>query len=168
MLGSKVIISCQECLKGIGILISLNRSPGNISVFFLDRILSVEFDNPWHFQHFTQSIILKECLVIQSSLKHSERTESWFYLYLYPEDKLFIIPSLTEIKTEFVKELFKERLPISCINCAYSAFKKKKKKGSSTLLFCSQIVLYAWFNRNIYNIPELLPNVQLTILLLET
>lgn len=128
----------------------------------------MEFDNSWHFQHFTKSVILKECLVIRSSLKCSERTESQFYLY--PEDKLFIIPSLTEIKEEFVKELSKEK----ATNIFYSLtvhtqpFQKKKKKVSGTLLFCSQIVLCAWFDHNIYNIPELLPNVQLTILLLET
>lgn len=101
----------------------------------------MEFDNSWHFQHFTKSVILKECLVIRSSLKCSERTESQFYLY--PEDKLFIIPSLTEIKEEFVKELSKEK----ATNIFYSLtvhtqpFQKKKKKSlvpcfSAHRLFC--------------------------------
>lgn len=75
-------------------------------MFFLHRMLSVEFDNLWHFQHFTRSVILKECLNIQSALKCSERTESQFYLY--PEDKLFVIHSLTEIKAEFIKSCLRE------------------------------------------------------------
>lgn len=88
-------------------------------------MLSVEFDNLWHFQHFTQSVILKECLIIQSALKCSERTESQFYLY--PEDKLFVIHSLTEIKAEFLIKLFKRRLSFWSLmfaGCVPSAFKK--------------------------------------------
>lgn len=105
-------------------------------------MLSVEFDNLWHFQHFTQSVILKECLIIQSALKCSERTESQFYLY--PEDKLFVIHFLTEIKAEFLKELFKRRLPLRNLmfaGCVPSAFEKKTTHQALVTSFSSHRLL---------------------------